>query len=386
MDKYFRRVLYTALVAGGLMVVGASSAYAAGEGLVDPVTQGTPETTEEAAPTGGALDAAVEDGSPAGKEVDAAAEDGDAADVVPPSDTGVADPVEDVTDGTGADGSDGVVDDIVGRDGVVGSLVRGDVVGVVDGTLGEDGLVDGLLEGVLPADIEVPGPEEPGTDEPGTDEPGTEDPGTEDPGTDPGTDGPGILDPGAGDPGVVDPRPVDPGTDGPSAGPGTDGPGTGGPGTNGPGADDPRAGPRAELPEAGVPGIESSGGETSGGPGSGVSLVSAPGPDGRADAGEPAGGPGSEEDLPGGGVDISWGDKAVVVPTAAYDGTILSGGLSNGYYGTLTGLEGQVAPVVVPGDALAQTGPLITGQLALVSLLLGLGIVALRMRRRRLVV
>ncbi len=337
MDKYFRRVLYTALVAGGLVVAGASSAYA--------------------------------------------------ADVALPPDTRTVDPVEEATD-EGSESDEGVVDDIVGRQGVVGSLVRGDVVGAVDGTLGEDGLVDGLLEGVLPTDIEAPGPEEPGTDEPGTDEPGTEDPGT-----DPGTDGPGILDPGAGDPGVVDPGIVDPGTDGPGAGPGTDGPGTGGPGANGPGADDPRAGPGAELPGAGVPGIENSGGETpgvvipsgvAGGLGSGTSAVSAPGSDDRADAGVPAGGPDSERDLSGGSVDISWGDKAVVVPTA-YDGTILSGGLSDGYYGTLTGLEGQAAPVVVPGT-LAKTGPLITGQLALVSLLLGLGIVALRMRRRRIVV
>ena len=375
MDKYFRRVLYTALVAGGLMVVGSSSAYAAGEGLLDPVTQGAPKTTEGAASTGGALDA---------------------ADVVLPPDTRAADPVEDATDETGADGTDGVVgsesdggvvDDIVGRQGVVGSLVRGDVVGAVDGTLGEDGLVDGILEGVLPIDVEVPGPEDPGSDEPGTD-----DPGTEDPGTDPGTDGPGILDPGAGDPGVVDPGIVDPGSDGPGAGPGTDGPGTGGPGTNGPGADGPGAGPGVELP-GGVPGIENPGGETPGvvipsdvaGGDSGTSLVSAHGSDDRVDTGAPAGGPDAGGDLPGGGVDISWGDKAVVVPTS-YDGTILSGGLGDGFYGTLTGLDGQAAPVVVPGDTLAQTGPLITGQLALVSLLLGLGIVALRTRRRRIVV
>ena len=125
--------------------------------------------------------------------------------------------------------------------------------------------------------------------------------------------------------------------------------------------------------------------DVAGGLGSGTSLVSAHGSEDRGDTGAPASGPDADGGLPGGGVDISWGDKAVVVPTA-YDGTILSGGLGDGFYGTLTGLDGQAAPVVVPGDTLAQTGPLITGQLALVSLLLGLGIVALRMRRRRIVV
>ncbi|WP_344401410.1 hypothetical protein, partial [Promicromonospora sukumoe] len=83
------------------------------------------------------------------------------------------------------------------------------------------------------------------------------------------------------------------------------------------------------------------------------------------------------------GVDITWGDKAVVVPTTAADGAVLSDGSVAGLLsGTRTGPEGQVAPDV-PGETLAQTGPMITGQLALVSLLLGLGLVALRMRRRR---
>ncbi|WP_036969685.1 hypothetical protein, partial [Promicromonospora kroppenstedtii] len=104
----------------------------------------------------------------------------------------------------------------------------------------------------------------------------------------------------------------------------------------------------------------------------------------------PGAGPASEQvagdGVPDGGVDISWGDKAVVVPTAN-DGTILSGGLREGLLGgTPSGLDGQVTPVSAPGETLAQTGPMITGQLALVSLLLGLGLLALRSRRRRIVV
>ena len=92
----------------------------------------------------------------------------------------------------------------------------------------------------------------------------------------------------------------------------------------------------------------------------------------------------ADDGAPDGGVDISWGDKAVVVPTTN-DGTILSGGLSEGLLnGTPTGLDGQVTPVSAPGETLAQTGPMITGQLALVSLLLGLGLLALRSRRRRI--
>jgi hypothetical protein len=348
LDKNFRRVLYIALVAGGLVVVDASSAYAAEEGLLDPVTQGVTDKAEGAATTGSALDAVVVDAPQAGKGVDATAGDGPA---------GVAPNLD-----------DDFADDTVLL-GVLGSLARADVTGVLDGPLGEDGLVDGLLEGVLPTDIEVLGPDQPGTGEPGTGEPGTDEPGTGEPGTDPG---------------IVDPR-----TDGPGAGgPGKDGPGTDGPGAPGPGAD---------RPGANGPGLQTRGGETPGvamtgrtGAGScyttaGYDTAAVPGSDDPADAGESADGPDVGRDLPVGGVDLSWGDKADVVPTA-YDGTILPGGLGDGLRGTLTGLDGQAAPVVVPGETLAQTGPLITGQLALVSLLLGLGLAVLRTRRRRIVV
>ena len=54
MDKNFRRALYTALVAGGLVVVGATAAYAAADAPRDAVAQGAPEATEGAASTDGA--------------------------------------------------------------------------------------------------------------------------------------------------------------------------------------------------------------------------------------------------------------------------------------------------------------------------------------------
>ncbi|GHH71334.1 hypothetical protein [Promicromonospora soli] len=347
MDKNFRRALYIALVAGGLVVVDASSAYAAEEGLLDPVTQGVTDGVEGAAAAGSALDAVVADAPQPGKGVDATAGDG---------------PAE------GAPNLDDDFADDAALLGVLGSLARADVTWVVDGTQGAESLVDDLLEGVLPTDIEVPGPDQPGPDQLGTDQPGTGEPGAGEPGAgEPGTD-----------PGVVEP--------------GTDGPGAGSPGSGGPGAD---------RPGANGPGFQTRGGETRGvamtgrtgaaavgAPGyttAGYDTAAVPDSDDPADAGESADGPDADQDLPVGGVDLSWGDKADVVP-AAYDGTILPGGFSDGLRGTLTGLDGQAAPVVVPGETLAQTGPLITGQLALVSLLLGLGLAVLRTRRRRIVV
>ena len=143
MDKNFRRVLYTALVAGGLVVVGASSAHAAEEGLLDPVTQGvTDSVAEEPAARG---DLVAPESAPAGTRADTADADGAATD------------------------DSGPVDDLVGREGIVGSLLDADVAGVVNGALGKDSLVDDLLTG---------GAEEPGTEEPGTEEPGTEEPGS----------------------------------------------------------------------------------------------------------------------------------------------------------------------------------------------------------------
>ncbi|MGW2093443.1 hypothetical protein [Promicromonospora sukumoe] len=385
MDKNFRRALFTALVTGGLVVVGAASAYA-GDGLPDPTTQEAPETIEGAA---------------------SADADADAA-----SDEAVSD---------GAAGVPG--------EGIVGSVVHVDLAGVVDGTLGAEGLVHDLLDGLLPVDGELPGAdpgtEEPGTDEPGTEEPGTDEPGTEQPGTEePGTPGPeepdtdepgtgtdgGILDPGAGDPGVVDPGTGEPGTDEPGDG----GPGTGRPGTDGPAAGrpdddghgrpgqgwlgtDPRHGagrPGADAPGTAYPAGGWSGAVTPDVVGAARDAVAgdAPGTDpadaGPADPAEDAearsGEPAQDTDARDAGVDITWGDKAVVVPTTTYGGAILSDGADAGRLsGTPTGLEGQVAPADVPGETLAQTGPMITGQLALVSLLLGLGLVALRIRRRR---
>ena len=46
MDRNIRRALYTALVVGGLMLVAASAAQAAGEGRPDPATQGATDTVE----------------------------------------------------------------------------------------------------------------------------------------------------------------------------------------------------------------------------------------------------------------------------------------------------------------------------------------------------
>nr|WP_285100430.1 hypothetical protein [Promicromonospora sp. MEB111] len=423
MHKNFRRALYTALVTGGLVVVGAASAYAAGDGLPDPA-QGAPEAIEGAASPAAAPEGLAGDTA----EVDAA--------VTPADDATELAPAGDAAES------------------VVHTDISGVVEEVLDGTLGEDGLVDGLLEGLLPVETEVPGGEpgagepgagepgtdepgtdepgteapgagepgtdepgtpgtdqpnepgtdqpgtdEPGTDEPGTDEPGTDEPGTDQPGTDPGTDGPGILDPGILDPDAGDPDVVEPGAGEP--GPGE--PATGGPGRDTLGTGGSRPGHETELPGAHVPGIAHPTGDRSGtaAPGAfGAPGQAAPGSADAADAdaadadaadadaadAAPSGDRVQDVDAEQAGVDISWGDKAVVVPTTN-GGAILSGGPGAGYLiGTSTGLDGQVVPVDVPGETLAQTGPMITGQLALVSLLLGLGIVVLRMRRRRYVV
>jgi hypothetical protein len=104
--------------------------------------------------------------------------------------------------------------------------------------------------------------------------------------------------------------------------------------------------------------------------------------------GEPGTGPDTDRDLPDGGVDISWGDRAGAVPAEEYDGAIRTGGLRAGLAGRVPGSEttpegeAEATPVVVPGAAYAPTGHMFTGQLSLISLLLGLGIATLRTRRR----
>ncbi|WP_454860536.1 hypothetical protein [Promicromonospora soli] len=389
MHRNIRRALYTALVAGGLMVA-ASAAHAA-EGLPEPAPQGTTDTIEGPAAARGDLGAA-----------------------------------EDAAGGDGAARDGGLVGDVVGPRGILGLLAEGDVGGVVDGALGEDGLVDELLGGLLPT--EVPGPDEPGTGEPGAGEPGTDEPGTDGPGTDPGTDGPGPTDPGI-DPGIDDPGIDEPGTEEPGTGdPGTDKPGTGDPGTDKPGTDKPGTDkPGTDKPGTGRPaadggdpgaGTDRPGttppgtGSTTVGPGGShgdhgaerpvqVTLTHAyqggpgsasgrdtgtPGTNGPDDAAAPAAEPDTELELPDGGVDISW-DKAKAAPRAASDGSFLAGdGLKAGFTGTVpepeTEPEAEARPAVVPGDADVRTGHMFTGQLSLVSLLLGLGIAVLRIRRR----
>jgi hypothetical protein len=383
MDRNIRRALYTALVAGGLMVVAASAAHAAEERLPDPATQAVTDTIDGSTAARGDLDAAADVREPEG-------------------------------------GAEGVVGDIVGPKGILGSLAEGDVGGVLDGALGEDGLVDDLLGGLPPT--EAPGPDEPGTDEPGIDEPGTDEPGTDpgtdgpgtgDPGTDPGPDGPGPDEPGPDGPGIDEPGIDEPGTDEPVENPGTDGPGTDDPGTGKPGTSKPGTSkPGTSGPAAGgdsgvgtdSPGTNPPGtGSTTVGSGhghygserpAGVTLTNAYPADARtagADGQEDANGPRADRELPGGGVDISWGDNGDVVPDAAYDGSILSGdGLTTGLTGTMPEPESEpadkaeVKPAVVPGDTnpFARTGHMFTGQLSLISLLLGLGIAVLRMRRR----
>jgi hypothetical protein len=374
MDKNFRRVLYTALVAGGLMVVGASSAHAAEEGLLDPVTQGAVDPVAEEPAARGDLDAL--ESAPAATGADAA-------------DAGA------VTDGKG------LVDDLVGREGIVGSLLEADVAGVVDGTLGEDGLVDDLLTGgVDEPGTEEPGTEEPGTEEPGTEEPGTEEPGTEEPGTEepgteePGTEEPGTEEPGTEEPGTEEPGTEEPGTEEPGTdGPGTDRPGTGGSGTGRPGNGGGDAGgPRTERPSTGWSGTDGpdvhtpaagngqmTGSVTLGGEyGTSVGASSTSGADEDDDSAESDTG----RDHSGDGVDIGWGDKSGPA-SRAYEGSYLSGGLGEDL-GITTEPEAEVeaAPVMVPDDTLPEPGHMITGQLSLISLLLGLGIAALRTRRR----
>ncbi|MFD2793884.1 hypothetical protein ACFS27_10045 [Promicromonospora vindobonensis] len=420
MDRNIRRVLYTALVAGGLVVVGASSAHAAGEGRLDPVTQETIGTFEEAPAARGHLDVA-EGTSPAGERADAAG-----------------------TSATGADGETGLVDDVVGPKGVVRSLLSADVAGVVDGTLGEDGLVDDLLTGVGPGggdgpQPEEPQPEEPGTEEPGTEEPGTdplpgiidlpgtEEPGTEEPGTEePGTEEPGTEEPGTEEPGTEEPGTEEPGTEEPGTeGPGADRPGKGRPGSGGPDADrgtdrpgtsgrdaEPRpvrpgkaaadrpdiaeghhAEPRTteprtgysggELPGAGLPGSVAVG-AGSDGSSTGAPDTDSSGQGAQKDRGTSAAAPRPGEYLSSEGVDLAWGGTAGPVPTSS-SGTMLAGDMDEGPHrrtSTAPEAEAEAARQVVPDATLAETGHMITGQLSLISLLLGLGIAALRMRRR----
>ncbi|MFD6138867.1 hypothetical protein [Promicromonospora sp. NPDC060271] len=361
MDKNFRRVLYTALVAGGLMVAGASSAHAAEEGLLDPVTQGTADSVEEAPVARGDLDAVGS--APAGTGADAA-------------DAGAA-----------SDGK-GLVGDLVGREGIVGSLLDADVAGVVDAALGEDGLVDDLLTGgVEEPGTEEPGTEEPGTEEPGTEEPGTEEPGTEEPGTEePGTEEPGTEEPGTEEPGTEEPGTEEPGTEEPGTdGPGTDHPGTGGSGTGRPGSSDDEGGPRTERPSTGWSGTDGPDVHTPGaGSGQMTGSVTLGGEYGTGvvptSSGDEDGDTG--RDHPGAGVDIGWGDKSGPAPTT-YEGSYLSGGLGEDLNVTTEPeAEVEATPVLVPDDTLPEPGHMITGQLSLISLLLGLGIAALRTRRR----
>jgi hypothetical protein len=361
MDKNFRRVLYTALVAGGLMVVGASSAHAAEEGLLDPVTQGAVDPVEEEPAARGDLDAL--ESAPAGTGADAA-------------DAGAA------TDGTG------LVGDLVGREGIIGSLLDADVAGVVDGTLGEDGLVDDLLTG----GVDEPGTEEPGTEEPGTEEPGTEEPGTEEPGTEePGTEEPGTEEPGTEEPGTEEPGTEEPGTEEPgTGGPGTDRPGTGGSGTGRPGSGDHEGGPRTERPGTGWSGTDTPDVHT---PGAGYDQMTGSvtvGGEYGTDVGasstssddDETAGSDTGRNRSGEGVDIGWGDKSGPAPST-YEGSYLSGGLGADLdVTTEPEAEVEAAPVIVPDATLPEPGHMITGQLSLISLLLGLGIAALRTRRR----
>ncbi len=115
----------------------------------------------------------------------------------------------------------------------------------------------------------------------------------------------------------------------------------------------------------------------------GVSDVVPTAADGHEDDSAPAAGPDAGAGVPGEGVDLSWGDKGGSVPTA-YDESFLSHGLSEGLRAIPPEpeAEAEAAPIVVPEAGLAETGHMTTGQLSLISLLLGLGIAALRVRRR----
>jgi hypothetical protein len=89
------------------------------------------------------------------------------------------------------------------------------------------------------------------------------------------------------------------------------------------------------------------------------------------------------------GIDIGWGDTRGVAPED-YDGGILSGGLTDGLNATVIQPEPapepegetEAEPVMVPGATPVLAGHMFTGQLSLISLLLGLGIAVLRVRRR----
>ncbi|MCP2265081.1 hypothetical protein APR03_002429 [Promicromonospora thailandica] len=390
MDRYIRRALCTVLVAGGLAVAGASAAYAA-----DPAVTGTATT-------------AVAPG------VGAAAQDADA----------------------GPSGRH------VGRE-VLGALADGDVAAVVAAALGEDGLVADLLPdappespespespGVDEPDTDLPGSDEPGVDEPGTDEPGTDEPGTDEPGTDepgvdePGTDLPGTDEPGTDEPGTDLPGTDQPGTDQPGTDqPGTDQPGTDQPGTDQPGTDHPGIDlPGTDQPGNDAPGVGRPGkGDGEDAPGTGtappvddvetprpaaenpgeVELTAGPGHDltspsapvishellaGTEDLATP---PAVEPELPEGGVDLRWRDRKPGPEPLTYEGTsILPGGLTNGYLGTAVEPvpepepEDETGPGRAPGDQTVRTGHMFTGQLSLISVLLGLGIAVLRTRRR----
>jgi hypothetical protein len=369
MDRNFRRVLYTALVAGGLMVVGASSAHAAEDGLLDPVTQGATDSVEEEPAARGALDTL--ESAPAGTGADVA-------------DSGSAAATDENGEAQGPDagvvGERGLVGDLVGEQGIVGSLLGGDVAGVVDGTLGEGGLVDDLLTG----GGEEPGSEEPGSEEPGTEEPGTEEPGTEEPGTEePGTEEPGTEEPGTEEPGTEEPGTEEPGTEEPNTGkPGVGRPGSSNPGTSNPGTSAPVAGNQTgEVAESPTPGTTIP---------VDLEISSFPSNMGFAvDGYEDRGTPATEivatsadtgRGLPGEGVDLGWGDKAGAV-RPVHEGGYLPDA-QYGAEGTSVEPEVETAPAVVPDSSLAETGHMITGQLSLISLLLGLGIAALRMRRR----
>lgn len=389
MERNIRRALYTALVAGGLVVVGASSAYAAVEGLPDhPVTQGTTHpvetgtvetgTAEGTGPAGGVLEPVAVGASPAGEAADAGPTDNDAvvpdAAVVPSAPAAdVPVPYVPVPDGGAVDG---VADDIAGRDGIVGSILEGDVTGVVEGALGEEGLVDGLLEGVPPIVIEVPELDAPGTLDPGAEDPGTGEPGTEEPAPHaPGTGGHDPDGSGAGEPGghgtgrpATDVVPTSVPRTGADEAPGA--------------ADEPTAGRPGNEPQdnaaPGAPGAP--GARAAGTSGSAAGPVGPVGVEGPASSG-PAPVPARTGDQRGEGVDIAWGDRSDAA-LAAYDGTILPVGVDDALRSTLTGYDGQQAASALPGDSTARTGPMITGQLALVLLLLGLGLAVLRTCRR----
>ena len=308
--------------------------------------------------------------------------------------------------------SDAVVHegDAPARQDLLDSLSRADVGDVLQGTLGRDGLLDDLLTGGasdddLP-DEEVPddvAPEDPAPEDPAPDEPAPENPVAEDPQTtEPAPGGSGGLLPGNVGPGR---DPADrpgvhlPGAERPTDRPGADRPGTGKPGA---GQHDER--PGAEQSKAEKSGPEQSGPEQSYRPHADLSVLNIPdllrsGPVLSTIALDRSTNRPRASDRPDTapadtltGVDLSWGARADVVPTSVdgraadlagpdYDTTILMSGLYDGVRGPSSGLDEQTV-TARSSASLAPPGPTITGQLALVSLLLGLGIAALRRRRR----